>query len=194
MNNEQFDTLDSSVAQYDPMLTLSLNLDLPLPLTDNWSWLVKLLLLEIVLQGTRKKHNGEIKTTSTIQPFNFRPYFKNKHTPLTSINYLSIHYLSIHHLSTSSDYSTYLLLEYMLRLVSDSTLDADGTIDIGLTLRPPPVATPPREHRKPDMLVHSVMMCCRSSSVISGMCGRDDSVLELLPILRLRICEKYPSG
>ena len=35
MNSEQFDTLDSSVAQYDPMLTLSLNLDLPLPLTDN---------------------------------------------------------------------------------------------------------------------------------------------------------------
>ena len=34
MNNKQFDTLDSSVAQYDPILTLSLNVDLPLPLTD----------------------------------------------------------------------------------------------------------------------------------------------------------------
>ena len=76
-------------------------------------------------------------------------------------------------------------------MVSDSTLDADGTVDIGLTLRPPPVATPPRAHRKPDMLVHSVMICCRSSFVISGICGRDEIVLELLPILRLRICGQY---
>ena len=86
---------------------------------------------------------------------------------------------------------THLVLEYIFRVVSDSTLDADGTVDIGLTLRPPPVATPPRAHRKPDMLVHSVMMCCRSSSVISGICGRDEIVLELLPILRLRICGQY---
>lgn len=78
----------------------------------------------------------------------------------------------------------------MFRVVSDSTLDADGTVDIGLTLRPP-VATPPREQRKPDMLVHSVMICCRSSSVISGICGRDEIVLELLPILRLRIYRQY---
>ena len=35
MNNEQLDTLESSVLQYDPMLTLSLNLDLPLVDTDN---------------------------------------------------------------------------------------------------------------------------------------------------------------
>ena len=144
--------------------------------------------------GDKKETQWSNKNHLNYTALQFWPYFKNKHTPLTSIIYLSIHYLSIHHLSTSSDYSIYLLLEYMLRLVSDSTLDADGTVDIGLTVRPPPVATPPKEHRKPDMLVHSVMMCCRSSSVISGMCGRDDSVLELLPILRLRICEKYPSG
>ena len=81
---------------------------------------------------------------------------------------------------------TYLVLEYKLRVVRDSTLDADGTVDIGLMLCPP-IATPPREHRKPDMLVHSVMMCCRSSSIISGMCGCDERVLELLPILRLYI-------
>ena len=87
-------------------------------------------------------------------------------------------------------HNAHLVLEYIFRVVSDSTLDADGTVDIGLTLRPPPVATPPREHRKPDMLVHSVMMCCRSSSVISGICGRDEIVLELLPILRLRICRQ----
>ena len=85
-------------------------------------------------------------------------------------------------------YNTHLVLEYIFRVVSDSTLDAEGTVDIGLMLRPPPVATPPREHRKPDMLVHSAMMCCRSSFVISGICGRDEIVLELLPILRLRIC------
>ena len=189
MNNEQFDTLDSSVAQYDPMLTLSLNLDLPLPLTDNWLWLVKLLLLEIVLHGKWKKQNSQIKTTSTIQPYYFREYSKNKHTPLLNKHTVFKHMP----FSIPSNYSTYLVLEYRLRLVSDSTLDADGTVDIGLTLRPPPVVTLPREHRKPGMLVHSVMMCCRSSSVISGMCGRDDSVLELLPILWLRICEKYPS-
>ena len=35
MNNEQLDTLESSVLQYDPMLTLNLNLDLPLVDTDN---------------------------------------------------------------------------------------------------------------------------------------------------------------
>ena len=85
-------------------------------------------------------------------------------------------------------YNAHLVLEYIFRVVSDSTLDAEGTVDIGLTLRPPPVATPPREHRKPDMLVHSAMMCCRSSFVISGIWGRDEIVLELLPILRLRIC------
>ena len=83
------------------------------------------------------------------------------------------------------------MLKYILRVVSDSTLDVDGTVDIGLMLRLPPVATHPREHRKPDMLVHSVMMCCKSSSVISGMCGRDESILELLPILRLCICGEY---
>ena len=35
MNSEQFDTLDSSVVQYDPILMLSLNFDLPLPPIDN---------------------------------------------------------------------------------------------------------------------------------------------------------------
>ena len=35
MNNEQFDTLDSSVLQYDAILTLNLNLDRPLAARDN---------------------------------------------------------------------------------------------------------------------------------------------------------------
>ena len=35
MNNEQLDTLESSVLQYDPMLILNVNLDLPLVDTDN---------------------------------------------------------------------------------------------------------------------------------------------------------------
>ena len=35
MNSEPFDTLESSVEQYDPILMLSLNFDLPLPPIDN---------------------------------------------------------------------------------------------------------------------------------------------------------------
>ena len=60
MNSEQFDTLDSSVAQYDPMLTLSLNLDLLLPLTDmmtNIMIMTHKTVLKIVVG--KKKHNSQ---------------------------------------------------------------------------------------------------------------------------------------